>query len=59
MKKASIPFIFLAIISAVSAFVSGWAFLLTGETRSLLFALVGVFLVIASIIRIRHEQRSA
>jgi hypothetical protein len=46
----------LIVIGIVCAFLNGWVFLLEREGRFLLFALMGIFIVIAGIVNLRRQN---
>jgi uncharacterized membrane protein HdeD (DUF308 family) len=57
MNSRIFGFVFLIVMGAICAFLSGWVYLLEGETRFALFALLGVLIMAAGIIRIVRERR--
>lgn len=59
MNTKRILYIGLILIGAVSAFLNGWVFLLNGEIRSLLFAGLGILIVIAGIVNLRRERSAS
>jgi hypothetical protein len=58
MNSRIIGYVLLIVIGAVCAFLSLWVFLLQAELRFLLFALLGVLVMIAGIVRILRERKN-
>jgi hypothetical protein len=55
VNSKRIGYIALVVIGIVCAFLNAWVFLLEREGRSLLFALMGIFIVIAGIVNLRRQ----
>jgi hypothetical protein len=56
VNSKRIGYITLILIGIVSTFLNAWVFLLEREGRFLLFALVGVLVVVAGVVSIRRMQ---
>ena len=55
MNSKRIGYIGLIVIGIVCAFLNGWVFLLGREGRFLLFALMGILVIIAGVVRLRRQ----
>jgi sulfite exporter TauE/SafE len=54
MNGKMILSIIMMVLGALSGAINIWAFLLTSEIRSLMFALLGIFVVIVGIVNFRR-----
>jgi multidrug transporter EmrE-like cation transporter len=55
MNAKRIGYIALIVIGIVCTFLNGWVFLLEREGRFLLFALMGILVIIAGVVRLRRQ----
>ena len=56
MNSKIIGYIMLIVIGAVCAVLAGWVYLLEAELRFLLFALMGILVMVAGIVRWMRER---
>jgi len=57
MNSKIIGYIMLIVIGAVCTILSGWVYLLEAELRFLLFALMGILVMVAGIVRWMRERQ--